>query len=75
MSLSTKAFKKFREQALSERKERYTKKWNLEVSATKEIADALKSTSFIAGKFSLKGSVQHYIVGKGRTASLLAGSG
>ena len=43
MSLSTKAFKKFREKALSERKERYTKKWNLEVSTTKEIADALKS--------------------------------
>jgi hypothetical protein len=52
MSLSTKSFKKFREKALSDRKERYTSKYNLEVTTTKEVADALKSTSLIAGMIS-----------------------
>ena len=50
MSLSTAAFKKFREKALAERKDKYSKKHHLEVETTAEIAKALKNTSLIAGK-------------------------
>jgi hypothetical protein len=50
MSLAQKEFKKFREKALVSRKDKYTKKYNLEVKTTKDIADALKTTSLIAGK-------------------------
>ncbi len=41
MTLSTKEFLKFRDKALSARKDKYTSKHNLEVTTTKEIADAL----------------------------------
>ena len=54
MSLATNAFKKFRDKALSARKEKYTKKFNLEVSTTKEIADALKTTSLLSGMDNIK---------------------
>ena len=50
MSLSTAAFRKFREKALTERKDKYSQKWNLEVTTTKEIADALKKTALISGR-------------------------
>ena len=53
MSLATGTFKKFREKALAERKERYTQKLHLEVNTTKDIASALKSTSLLAGKIIL----------------------
>jgi hypothetical protein len=51
MSLECKAFKKFRDQALLARKQKYTEKHCLEVTTTKEIAEALSKTSLIAGKF------------------------
>jgi hypothetical protein len=50
MTLATAAFRKFREKALAERKEKYSLKHNLEVSTTKEIAEALKRTNLIPGK-------------------------
>ena len=53
MSLATKPFKKLREKALAERKERYSDKYCMEVSTTKEIAEALSKTSLIAGKIGL----------------------
>jgi hypothetical protein len=41
MTLSTKEFLQFRDNALAARKEKYSSKHNLEVTTTKEIADAL----------------------------------
>ena len=54
MSLATNAFKKFREKALAARKEKYTQKFNLEVSTTKVIADGLKTTSLLSGIDTIK---------------------
>jgi hypothetical protein len=41
MYLTTKPFKKFSEKALAERKEKFFNKYCMEVSTTKEIAEAL----------------------------------
>ena len=49
MSLECQAFKKFRDQALLARKLKYAEKHCLEVTTTKEIAEALSKTSLIAG--------------------------
>jgi hypothetical protein len=50
MTLATSTFKKFREEALIARKKKYAEQYNLQVTTTKEIAEALKSTSLLAGK-------------------------
>ena len=74
MSLATNAFKLFREKALVARKEKFILKNNLEVTTTKEIADALKRTSLVSGIIILY-IINKLLVGRGRTVALLAGSG